>query len=120
MVLGWADDYDQSWGPMLNLSQAVPGYPPHPKIFEWLSQAASDIEFSAYGAVKGDDLLRNNLAAHVSDLFNATISTEETQITSGCNQAFYAAIVALLNPGDTVLLTNPCFLIMNTACKWPT
>ena len=109
LVLSWADAYDGGYGPMLNLSQAVPGYPSHPKLYEWLSEAAASSDFSSYGAVKGDDLLRGNLANHLTELFYAPVDLEETQITSGCNQAFYAALLTLASPGDKVLLTNPCF-----------
>jgi aspartate/methionine/tyrosine aminotransferase len=109
MVLGWADMYNGGHGPMLNLSQAVPGYPAHPDIFKWLSEAASDPEFSSYGEVKGDAGLRTNLANHISDLYQTTVQQAETQITAGCNQAFYAAAITLFCPGDKVLLTNPCF-----------
>ena len=109
LVLGWADSYDGRQGEMINVSQAVPGYPSHPKLYQWLSEAAASPDFSSYGAVKGDDLLRINLAEHLKGLFSAAIGMEETQITSGCNQAFYSTLLTLANTGDSVLLTNPCF-----------
>ena len=101
LVLDWAQDYNGSQGPMLNVSQAVPGYPSHPKLYQWLSEAAASPEFSSYGAVKGDDLLRGNLAAHLTELFEWPVALEQTQITSGCNQAFYAAFLTLASPGVT-------------------
>ncbi len=109
LVLDWAKEYKGDYGPMLNVSQAVPGYPSHPKLYKWLSEAAASSDFSSYGAVKGDDLLRANLATHLTSLFGAHVDFEETQITSGCNQAFYAALLTLAAPGEKVLLTNPCF-----------
>ena len=40
-VLAWAKAYDGSRGPLIDLSQAVPGYPAHPDMLKWLGEAAS-------------------------------------------------------------------------------
>jgi len=42
LVQTWANAYDSRHGPLLDLSQAVPGYPPPPEMLRWLGEIASD------------------------------------------------------------------------------
>ncbi len=108
-VQGWAREYDGSCGPLLDLSQAVPGYPPPPEMLDWLAEAAGSNEATNYGNIEGEPALRAAYAAHVSDLYSASVAAEETHITSGCNQAFVSAVMAVAGAGDAVLMTNPCY-----------
>ena len=39
--------------------------------------------------------------------YDARVSADEIHITSGCNQAFVAAAMAIAGAGETVLMTNP-------------
>ena len=65
-VQAWARAYDGSHGPLLDLSQAVPGYPPPPDMLKWLGEAAADPALTGYGNIEGEDELRAAYAAHVS------------------------------------------------------
>ena len=40
-VFAWARTYDGARGPLIDLSQAVPGYPPHPDMLTWLGDTAA-------------------------------------------------------------------------------
>ena len=51
---GWATRYDGDLGPLVDLAQAVPGYPPHPDILEALASAAASPLMARYGAILGD------------------------------------------------------------------
>ena len=42
-------------------------------------------------------------------LYGATVAASEIQITSGCNQAFFATMLALAAPGDDVILVRPFY-----------
>lgn len=108
-VQAWAKAYDGAHGPLIDLSQAVPGYPPHPDLLAWLSQAAGAAHLAGYGAIEGDMVLRDAYADHVSALYGASISANDTHLTAGCNQAFVAALTAVAGAGDAVLMTNPCY-----------
>ncbi|MEO4001523.1 aminotransferase [Mesorhizobium sp. CAU 1732] len=108
-VQAWARAYDGAHGPLIDLSQAVPGYPPHPDLLAWLSEAAGSANLAGYGAIEGDMVLRDAYADHVSALYGASISAEDTHLTAGCNQAFVAALTAVAGAGDAVLMTNPCY-----------
>lgn len=109
VVQDWRSSYDGSKGELIDMSQAVPGYAAHPDIMEALRDAASGPDAARYGKVEGDDELRCAYASHVSDIYGATVKTDEIQITSGCNQAFVAAALAVAGQGDDILMTRPCY-----------
>jgi aspartate/methionine/tyrosine aminotransferase len=108
-VQGWARAYDGRRGPLLDFSQAVPGYPPHADLLAWLGEAAASPAYAGYGDIEGEQVLRETYAAHVSNLYGAPVAAGEIQITSGCNQAFFAAMLALAAPGDNVILIRPFY-----------
>jgi len=114
-VQGWASAYSGRHGPLLDLSQAVPGYPPHPDLLRWLSEAAGSTAGAGYGPIEGDDSLRQAYADHVSILYGALIGMGNVHITAGCNQAFVAAVLAVAGAGDKVLLTNPFYFNHDTS-----
>ncbi|MFT2212031.1 aminotransferase [Rhizobium giardinii] len=113
-VLAWAKAYDGARGPLIDLSQAVPGYPPHPEMLKWLGEAAASPAFAGYGAIEGEQVLRAAYATHVSSLYNASINARNIHITSGCNQAFISTVIAIAGAGDTVLMTNPFYFNQET------
>ncbi|MBB4103332.1 aminotransferase [Allorhizobium borbori] len=108
-VHAWGRAYDGALGPVIDLSQAVPGYPAHPDMLRWLAEAASTTASTGYGPIEGDTTLRTAYARHVSALYGAALGAENIHITAGCNQAFIATVIALAGAGETVLLTNPFY-----------
>jgi aspartate/methionine/tyrosine aminotransferase len=113
-VLAWAKAYDGAKGPLIDLSQAVPGYPPHPDMLKWLGEAAASTEYTGYGSIEGEPELRTAYAEQVAALYGATITADNIHVTSGCNQAFIAAAMAIAGAGDTVLMTNPYYFNQET------
>ena len=109
MAQAWGRAYQGALGPLIDLSQAAPGYPPPPEMLEWLGEAAASPDFAGYGPTQGEAKLRRAYAAHVSEIYNSKITPSQTHITSGCNQAFIVAAMAVAGAGDTVLMTNPCY-----------
>ena len=109
VVQDWISAYDGKCGALIDLSQAVPGYPPHPDLMASLTRAATDMNSLGYGAIEGDDRLRSAYAGHVSRHYQAPIAAEDVMITSGCNQAFVTAVMALAGAGDKILMVEPCY-----------
>jgi aspartate/methionine/tyrosine aminotransferase len=107
-VQAWGRAYGGE-GAVIDLSQAVPGYPPHPDLLAWLGEAARSTAYTGYGEIEGEPALRQAYAAHVSELYGAEVGAPTVHITSGCNQAFVAATMAVASAGNTVLLTNPFY-----------
>ncbi len=113
---GWAARYDGSRGPMLDLCQAVPGYPPHPEILEHLAVAARDPASAKYGLINGDLALREAYAAQVSTAYDGTVRPDQVAVTAGCNQAFFLTLMTIAQAGDTVLLPTPWFWNHQQTC----
>lgn len=116
-VQAWARAYDGAHGPLIDLAQAVPGYPPHPDLLGWLAEAAGSPSLAGYGEIEGDASLRTAYAAHVSALYGAQVEAGNIHVTAGCNQAFLAAMMAIAGQGDAVLMTNPCYFNHETTLK---
>jgi aspartate/methionine/tyrosine aminotransferase len=105
----WTADYDGSAGPPIDLSQAVPGYPPPEAMLRALGEAAGTAEACSYGDILGDADLRERYAHHVSETYGGRVLPEHVAITAGCNQAFVVAMLALAKAGDAVMLPSPCY-----------
>ncbi|MFK0166769.1 aminotransferase [Rhizobium sp. NPDC090279] len=113
-VVAWGREYKGLKGPLIDLSQAVPGYPAHSEMLRLLGEAAGQHAMTGYGPIEGEPLLRQAYAAHVAELYGADISAGNIHITAGCNQAFMCTAIALAGAGDTVALTNPFYFNHDT------
>jgi len=113
-VFAWGRAYDGASGPLIDLSQAVPGYPPHPDMLAWLSEAAASRAYAGYGPIEGETELRTAYATEQQAVYGADIILENIHITAGCNQAFIAAAMTLAGNGDSVGLTEPFYFNQET------
>ena len=109
VVQDWRAAYDGGRGDLIDMSQAVPGYAPHADMTAALESAAADQDAARYGRVEGDWDLRLAYAAHLGTVYGHDIVPAEIHITSGCNQAFVAATLAVAGHGDEILMTRPCY-----------
>ena len=94
---------------LLNLCQAVPSYPPASELQDEFARLAHLPGTGGYTEILGIKPLREAFAAHLTKAYDAEISAAEVGITSGCNQAFAAVIMALAEPGDNVILPSPWY-----------
>lgn len=108
-VRAWAARYDGRAGPVLDLTQAVPGYPPHPELLAKLAGAAGSRASASYGPIDGEPALRGALAADISGFYGARVTTEDVAITSGGNLAFTMAMTVLAGQGEAVMLPSPWY-----------
>ncbi|MEX2518702.1 MAG: aminotransferase [Paracoccaceae bacterium] len=96
--------------PLINLSQAAPVGPPPLALRQAMAAAAlAEGEAHLYGPVPGDAPLRAEIAARWSALYRAEIAPEQVAVTSGCNEAFAAALLTLAGAGDEVILPTPWY-----------
>ncbi|HEY9037763.1 MAG TPA: aminotransferase [Roseovarius sp.] len=96
--------------PLLNLSQAAPvGAPPEGLRRAIADAAMNEVDAHLYGAVLGRDDLRAEVGAQWSTAYGGQIGAENVAITSGCNQAFCAALATLCDEGDEVILPTPWY-----------
>jgi aminotransferase len=55
--------------------------------------------------------LRQAIAAHIYELYKLTYDpVHEVLVTVGVSEALYVAMAALLNPGDEIIIAEPCFV----------
>jgi aspartate/methionine/tyrosine aminotransferase len=105
----WTQAYDGRHGPLINLSQAVPGDPPPAAMLAWHAEAAASPSAAEYGAILGDDMLRAAYATDQSRFYNSTILPTNVAITAGCNQAYVTTMLAVARNGDNILLPVPWY-----------
>ncbi len=106
-VQGWGKAYAGGRGPLIDMSQAVPGYPPHDDLLALLGKTASSKAYASYGANEGEMALRKAYAAECSATYGAVIAAVNINITAGCNQAFVCAAMLVAGAGNAILMTNP-------------
>lgn len=96
--------------PLINVSQAAPvDPPPAPMLRAMAETVLTDAGAHLYGPVLGYDPLRAEVAQQWSRAYGGQVAPENVAITSGCNQAFAAAIASLCGAGDDVILPVPYY-----------
>jgi aspartate/methionine/tyrosine aminotransferase len=91
----------------VNLGQGFPdfGWPE-----EILDAAARALEGSnQYAPSRGLPVLREAVAAHYAQHFGQKVSAEQICVTSGATEALGAALLAVIEPGDEVIIFTPAY-----------
>ncbi|MAK10129.1 MAG: hypothetical protein CML36_06595 [Rhodobacteraceae bacterium] len=108
-VREWLKLHRKSETPLLNLSQAAPMSPPPENLMIFLSEQALLTENHLYGDVLGDISLREEIINLWNKEYSSSIGINNVAITSGCNQAFCAAISTIASAGDSILVPVPWY-----------
>ena len=95
--------------PLLDLAQAAPGWPMAEAMTAHLTGVLNAPGISGYAPILGRADLRAAHAAETARIYGGDIRAEETAIVSGCNQAFVVTMMALVQPGDAVILPTPWY-----------
>ncbi len=96
--------------PLINVSQAAPVDPPPAPLLQAMADIVlTDPSAHLYGPVLGLPDLRAEVAARWSADYGGTVRASQVAITSGCNQAYAAALMALTTEGDEVILPIPYY-----------
>jgi methionine aminotransferase len=93
----------------INLSQGFPDYAVPPEltalVAKYMQQGCNQ-----YAPMQGVQLLRERIAAKVSELYGAEYEpAREITITSGATEALFAAITAVVHADDEVIVLEPAF-----------
>ncbi|MEM8956718.1 MAG: aminotransferase [Pseudomonadota bacterium] len=107
----WLDSHAPPEGlTLINVSQAAPATPPPEPLREAMAEALlTRPEAHLYGPVLGLPPLRDAVSDRWERVYGAAPGVDRVAITSGCNQAFCAALAALAGPGDDVILQLPWY-----------
>lgn len=93
----------------INLSQGFPNFPVDERLTKILSVKASK-DVHQYMPMPGSPALRLQIAAMIEDVYGKSIHQEtELLITAGATQAIFAAIMALVDKGDEVIVLDPAY-----------
>lgn len=93
----------------LNLSQGFPGFDCDPALSELVAKYTRG-GFNQYAPMTGVPPLRQALAAKAVSVFGLTYDPDtEVTVTSGATEALFAALAAVIRPGDEVLIFEPAY-----------
>jgi len=93
----------------VNLSQGFPDFDPLPELVDLVGQAMR-AGINQYAPMQGLPDLRRQIAQKVKALYGASIDPDnEVTVTSGATEALFAAITAVVHPGDEVIVIEPAF-----------
>ena len=93
----------------INLSQGFPNFNPSERlqrlVFEHMQRGDNQ-----YAPMPGVPLLRERIAEKMTRLYGQPLNPDtEITVTAGGTQAIFCAIAAFVQPGDEVILIEPCY-----------
>ena len=93
----------------VNLGQGFPDFECDPKLLDAVD-AALRAGLNQYPPMAGVPALREAVAAKIEALYGARYDPgSEITITAGATQAILSAILAVVHPGDEVIVLEPCY-----------
>lgn len=93
----------------VNLGQGYPDYSMPEGLSKLVSEAMKN-DFNQYSPMPGWMPLREAIAEKISFLYHTNVNPDtEITITPGGTYAIYTAITSVLQPGDEVIVFQPCY-----------
>jgi len=93
----------------INLSQGFPGFDCSPELVSLVEQYMRK-GFNQYAPMTGVPALREALAQKTFEQYGVAYDPEtEVTVTSGATEAIFAAVAAVVRPGDEVLVFEPAY-----------
>lgn len=93
----------------VNLGQGFPDFPAPPALVTAAAQAMHD-GHNQYAPGNGIPALRQAIAGHAAHHHGLTYDAEEeVTVTTGATEAMFATIMALVDPGDEVVVLEPVY-----------
>lgn len=93
----------------INLSQGFPDFDVHPDLIELVNKYMRS-GHNQYAPMQGVSALRERIAEKVLELYRASYDPDsEITVTSGATEALFAAISAVVQKGDEVIVVEPAF-----------
>ena len=93
----------------VNLGQGFPDFPCDPKLLDLVNDAMRE-GHNQYPPMTGVAPLREAVAAKIETLYGRRYDpVSEITVTAGATQAILTAILAIVHPGDEVIVLEPCY-----------
>lgn len=93
--------------PIIHLSIGEPDFGAPQSVLNHLAQALGGP--MPYTSAKGLPALRQKVSEYYANRFGVDVSAERIMITAGASGALTLACAALVNPGDQVMMSDPCY-----------
>jgi len=95
---------------VINLGIGDPDLPPPPRMIEALKEALATPEYHQYPAYNGANFFREVVATWLQKYHSVNVDPENEVLTLiGSKEGLSHLPQAVLNSGDTVLITDPCY-----------
>ena len=93
----------------INLGQGFPDFNCNPALVQAVTQAMTD-GLNQYPPMPGVPALREAIAKKIEALYGRQYNpNSEITVTAGATQAIITAILAVVHPGDEVIVLEPCY-----------
>ncbi len=93
----------------INLAQGFPDFPAPPSIKEAAKQAI-DADINQYAITWGSPSIRQAIAAKMKRFYGMEINPDkEITVTCGATEAMFCSVMALVNPGEEVIVFEPFY-----------
>ena len=93
----------------VNLGQGFPDFAVPPLLADALARAMAEGR-NQYAPMSGVPALRQAIAAKTLDCYGRRVDADaEVTVTSGASEAIFDAVLAVVRPGDEVVVLDPCY-----------
>ncbi|HEY8735119.1 MAG TPA: methionine aminotransferase [Puia sp.] len=93
----------------INLGQGFPDFPMNTELVELVAKAMRD-GYNQYAPMPGHPPLLETLADKIENLYSNKVHPHtEITVTPGGTYAIYTALSTILQPGDEVIVFDPCY-----------
>ncbi|MEK7220874.1 MAG: pyridoxal phosphate-dependent aminotransferase [candidate division NC10 bacterium] len=116
-VLGKARALERQGRDIIHLEIGEPDFATPPHIVAAAKKALDD-GYTHYGPTPGLPELREAIARHVSETRGIPVQPDQVVVTPGAKPIMFFTILALVNPGDEVILPDPGFPIYASVVRF--
>lgn len=93
----------------VNLGQGFPDFNCDQKLIQQVTSAMEEGQ-NQYPPMAGAQPLRQAIASKIQSLYEYGYSSDtEITVTAGATQAIFTTILAVVHPGDEVIVLEPCY-----------
>jgi len=93
---------------IIHMEIGQPDFGAAPQVIEQAVRAMQSDPLG-YTTTLGLPALREAIAGHYAEQYGVTIAPQRVAVTAGASGAFVIAMGVLVNPGDEVLMPDPCY-----------
>ena len=93
----------------VNLGQGFPDFPVPQRLVDELARAMAEGK-NQYAPANGIPALRQAIAAKTARCYGRAVDADaEVTVTSGASEAIFDAVLAVVRPGEEVIVLDPCY-----------